>query len=35
MTEGIIDITPHLPAPEMSLEEALAIAAKMEQDNPN
>lgn len=30
MTEGIIDLTPHLPPQEMSLEEALSIAALIE-----
>jgi len=30
LTEGIYDITPHLPEPEMTLDEAFAIARSYE-----
>jgi len=33
LTEGIYDITDRLPQPEMSLKEALALAAQIEADN--
>jgi len=33
LTEGIYDITDRLPKQEMSLKEAMAIAAQIEADN--
>jgi len=34
LTEGIYDITPHLPEPEMTLDEAFAIARSYDSNVP-